>query len=89
MADAQILYVSKDSKSHEGITHLGSSKWKWTKAEVVKSIEEGTNTFFTKSGDKRADVYVREGKSGKYVQTKADGVWANNLVELPDFPTTK
>jgi Protein of unknown function (DUF3892) len=88
MSDARILYVSKGSNHHESITHLGGDSWKWTRAQVIESIENKTNTFYTMAGGKRANVEVRQGKSGKYVQTHADGEWNNNLLALPDFPRT-
>lgn len=86
MADSQILYVSKDSNHHESITHLGAGTWKWTKAQVVASIDSKTNTFFTLVNGKRASVGVKEGTNGKYLQTHADREWSNNLLSLPDFP---
>lgn len=86
MADVRIKYVAKGSNAHEGITHLGGDSWKWTKGQVIASIEERTNTFYTFADGKRANVAVREGKSGKYLQSHADGVWNNNLLSLPGFP---
>lgn len=86
MSDSRILYVSKGSSGHESITHLGADSWKWTKAQVIESIESKTNTFHTLAGGKRADVEVRQGSNGKYLQTHADGAWNNNLLALPDFP---
>ena len=84
MADAQVTCINKQPRNdtHEGITHLGGTDWKWTRQEVINSIEAGTNTFFTKVDGKRADVAVRNGAHGKYVQTHADGQWNNNLLAL-------
>lgn len=88
VADAQVKCINKPHRdsSHEHITHLGGDDWRWTRDQVVASIEAGTNTFYTFAGGKRADVLVREGPSGKYVQTRADGVWSNNLLSLPECP---
>jgi uncharacterized protein YnzC (UPF0291/DUF896 family) len=86
MADAQITCINKlnrDSK-HEGITHLGGKEWKWTRQQVIDSINSKTNTFFTYVNGKRADVGVVKGPNGDYVRTHADGVWNDNLLALPE-----
>ncbi len=86
MADAQITCINKlnrDSK-HEGITHLGGKEWKWTRQQVIDSINAKTNTFFTYVNGKRADVGVVKGPNGDYVRTHADRVWNDNLLALPE-----
>jgi Protein of unknown function (DUF3892) len=84
MADAQVSCINKQPRNdpHEGITHLGCSGWKWTRAEVVRSIEDKSNTFFTRVNGKRANVGVVNRPNGKYVRTYADGVWNDNLLAL-------
>ncbi len=84
MADVQVKCISKQPRNdtHEGITHLGGAGWKWTRAEVIQSIEGRTNTFFTFVNGKRADVGVVEGPHGKYVRTYADGYYNDNLLAL-------
>ncbi len=87
MADVQVTCINKTNRnsSHEAITHLGGSNWKWTRQEVVRSIKNKTNTFFTLVGGRRADLAVRVSANGtEYVQTYADGVWNNNLLALPE-----
>lgn len=88
MADAQVTCINKQPRNdtHEGITHLGGNGWKWTRQEVIDSINGKTNTFFTKVNGKRADLAVRKGQYGPYVQTHADGDWNNNLLALPECP---
>ncbi|MEB2311793.1 MAG: DUF3892 domain-containing protein [Polyangiaceae bacterium] len=83
MADAQVTCITKTGSSHEHITHLGGSTWKWPVADVIASIEAKTNTFFTLVGGKRANVGVVNGANGKYVRTHADGAWSDNLLALP------
>ena len=83
MADVQVTCVDRVGSAHEHITHLGGASWKWTVQQVVASIENGTNTFYTLVGGKRADVGVVKGQSGKYVRTYADGYWNDNLLALP------
>ncbi len=86
MADRQVTCINKQPRndSHEGITNLGGFGWKWTRQQVVNSINSGSDTFFTLVGNKRANVGVRDGPSGQYLQTHADGYWNNNLLALPE-----
>lgn len=84
MADAQVRCINKQPRNntHEGITHLGGEGWKWTRKQVIDSIEAGTNTFYTFVAGKRANVGVVNGPNGKYVRTYADGTWNDNLLAL-------
>lgn len=84
MADVQVKCINKVPRNdtHEGITHLGGDGWKWTRADVVRSIEAKTNTFYTLVNGRRANVGVVDGAHGKYVRTYADGVWNDNLLAL-------
>ena len=86
MADVQVTCINKlpRNNTHEGITHLGGGNWKWTRQQVVTSIEAKTNTFYTLVGGKRANVAVVNGQSGKYVRTHADNTWNDNLLALPE-----
>ena len=84
MADVQVKCINKQPRNdtHEGITHLGGTGWKWSRANVIQSIEGRTNTFFTYVNGKRADVGVVQGPNGKYVRTHADGYYNDNLLAL-------
>jgi hypothetical protein len=84
MADVQVKCINKEPRNntHEGITHLGGDSWKWTRGQVIASIEAKSNTFFTKVGGTRADVAVVQGSSGKYLRTHADGKYNDNLLAL-------
>lgn len=86
MADVQVTCITKPDRNskHEGITHLGGSGWKWTRAEVIASIEAKSNTFFTKVNGNRGDIGVVNGATGKYLRTYADGQWNDNLLSLPE-----
>ena len=88
MADAQVTCITKPDRnsSHEHITHLGGRTWCWSVQEVITSIQNGTNTFYTYDGRKRADVRVRERNGRKFVQTQADGDWTDNLLALDACP---
>jgi hypothetical protein len=91
MADVQVTCINKPNRasSHEHITHLGGSTWKWTRAQVITSIEAKTNTFFVRdAAGHRSEVGVVEPSDdrSKYVRTYADGDWNNNLLALPECP---
>lgn len=91
MADVLVSCINKVPRNnpHEGITHLGGSGgsgWKWTKEQVIVSIEAGTNTFFTQVDGIRADIEVIEGPNSKYLRTRADGTLNDNLLSLPECP---
>lgn len=84
MADVQVKCINKQPRNdtHEGITHLGGDGWKWTRQQVINSIDGGTNTFYTKVNGTRANIAVVDGPNGKYVRTHADGKWNDNLLAL-------
>ncbi|HZL00864.1 MAG TPA: DUF3892 domain-containing protein [Caulobacteraceae bacterium] len=86
MPDVQITCINKQPRNdtHEGIANLGGARWKWTRSQVIASIEAKTNTFYTLVGGKRANVGVVDGPHSKYVRTYADGVWNDNLLALPE-----
>jgi hypothetical protein len=87
MADLLVDCINKKDRNskHEGITHLGGpgngSRWKDTRAEVIRKIENGTNTYHTNNKGKKVPVKVRGTGPDRYVQTQADGVWSDNLLE--------
>lgn len=89
MADVLVKCINKQPRndSHEGITHLGGSGWKWTRAQVIASIENKSNAFYTSVNGKRATVAVVAGPNGKYVRTQADGYWNDNLLALLECVT--
>jgi hypothetical protein len=86
MADVRVTCITKPNtySAHEHITHLGGPGWKWTREEVIRSIEGGTNKFYVLEGNKRSDVGVVNPGNGhaKYLRTYADGQWNNNLLSL-------
>jgi hypothetical protein len=50
MADVQVTCITKPypQSLHEHITHLGNpvGNWKWTREQVIASIDAKSNTFF-------------------------------------------
>jgi Protein of unknown function (DUF3892) len=93
MADVQVTCIDKPQplSPHEHITHLGNPRagWKWTREDVIRSIEAKTNTFFVVDPytGKRSDVgVIRPPGRGPYVRTHADGDWNDNLLSLVQCP---
>lgn len=86
MSDVKVLCINKQDRdsTHEGITHLGGAGWKWTRQEVITSIENKTNTFYTHTNGNRAEIGVVNGTYGKYLRTYANGTWNDNLLSLPE-----
>ena len=93
MADCRITHVRKPNRqsSHEHITHVGnignaSGNWIWPRADVIKSINNGTNTFYVFEGGKRSGVGVVNPDDGRapFLRTYADGYWNDNLLALPE-----
>jgi hypothetical protein len=87
LADAQVTCINElpRNDTYEG-THLGSSGWKWTRAQVIKSIEDMTNTFYTTVDGTRPDIGVVVGSNGKYVRTRRDQKWTVNPLALDECP---
>lgn len=91
MADVQVTCINKPDRDnrYEAITHLGGYGWRWTREDVVSSINNKTNTFYTMVNGRRADVGVVNGSNGPFVRTHADGVWNDNLLALTECPLTR
>lgn len=86
MADVQVTCINKQPRNnpHEGITHLGGTGWKWTRQQVIDSIRNKSNTFFTRGDGNRGDIGIVDGPNGPYLRTYADGKWNDNLLSLPE-----
>jgi hypothetical protein len=93
MADVQVTCITKPHplSSHEHITDVGNpaANWKWTREQVIASIDAGTNTFFVIDpfNGKRSNVgVVRPVGRAPYLRTHADGDWNDNLLSLNQCP---
>lgn len=81
------------SSPHEHITEVGgprpdgNGRWKDPVANVIYYIESNQHSFYTHEGGKTAQVGVRTSAAGnKFLQTHADGYWADNLLALSSCP---
>ncbi len=89
MADARVRCITKPNRDrrHEHITHLGGQDWKWTREQVISSLDAQTNTFFVvDAAGHRSEVGVVDPGDGRarFVRSYADGDWNNNLLALPE-----
>ncbi|MCB0124903.1 MAG: DUF3892 domain-containing protein [Caldilineaceae bacterium] len=86
MADVRVTCINKLPRNnpYEGITHLGGYNWKWTRQDVIRSIQDKSNTFYTLVNGNRGDIGVVNGPNGPYLRTYADGAWNDNLLSLPE-----
>jgi hypothetical protein len=89
MADVRVTCITKPHplSPHEHITHLGNPRagWKWTREEVIASIDAGTNTFYVEdpvTGKRSGVAVVRAAGRAPYLRTHADGLWNDNLLSL-------
>lgn len=90
----RVTCVNKDNGNHdnphEAISHYGwinestNTSGKSDRASMVRYIEKG-NSAYVSNGYDEAYCYVRVSPAGnKFLQTKADGQWSNNLTKLPE-----
>jgi hypothetical protein len=93
MVDVRITCITKPhpQSSHEHITHVGNpaANWRWTREQVIASIDAGDNTFFVidPGNGKRSNVgVVRPVGRAPYLRTYADGDWNDNLLSLNQCP---
>ena len=92
MADYKVTCVTKPDRysAHEHITRLGGvrpdgGRWEDSVENVIRIIESGHHRFYTANCNQIAYLVVRKSASGrKYVQTKADGSFCNNLLSLDE-----
>jgi len=63
------------------------SRWELPEAVVVSLIRDGSCTFFTDQGGRRADIVIERSRTGwDYLRTLADGFEPNNLESLDPCP---
>jgi hypothetical protein len=90
----QIGCINKTDRydPHDRIHSIGGlngngTRWKMSQTEAIKSIENGTYSFYVKQPYSDAvDVIVASRNGYKYIKTKNDGEQPNNLLSLPECP---
>lgn len=86
MADRRITHSRKDY--HGNITAIGRPGEHWSPrstTDAIRDIESRTHTYFVQWPEKRTEIQVVQGASGKYLRTDRDSTTRNNLDDLPDL----
>jgi hypothetical protein len=84
MADRE---VTRTGKNKDVITTLCNSNEWWSprsKEDAIRDIESKTHTYYVKWPEKRTEIRVVDGATGKYLRTDRDDTTRNNLLDLPD-----
>ena len=97
MADVLVTNIEKPKSGSpkEFIIALGNPNtpqggWRWTREQVIASIEVGSNTFFIRESlsGKRYDIQVvRPGFGDPFLSTVDEGKPTEHLFQLAEFPT--
>ena len=83
MADRQVTQTGKDI--HGDITALCGWWGRSSKAEAIRDIEYGWNTYYVQDlYGRRANVHVVNGPTGKYLRTDPNASCSDNLDSLPN-----
>jgi len=85
MADRRITRTRKDKDGD--ITTLCNPEMLWSprsKAEAIWDIENRVNTYYGQWTEKRTEIRLVNGPTGKYLRTDRDDTTRNNLDDLPD-----
>ena len=85
MADREVTQTRKDQ--YGDITALCNPSSLWSprsKDDVIRDIESRTHTYHVQWPDKRTEIHVVNGATGKYLRTQRDNTTRNNLFDLPD-----
>jgi len=54
-------------------------------ADTIRDIESRAHTYFVQWPEKRTEVRVVQGATGKYLRTDRDSTTRNNLDDLPNL----
>jgi hypothetical protein len=85
MADREVTKTGKDRDGD--ITSLCNSGSSWSprsKASAIQDIESGDHTYYVQWSNKKTNIRVVDGPTGKYLRTDRDDTTRNNLLDLPD-----
>lgn len=84
MSDRAVKNTGKDRDGD--ITRLCNPGQSWSprsKADAIRDIENGINTYYVPWQSGRTEIRVVNGANGKYLRTDRDNTDKNNLDDLP------
>ena len=92
MKEFQVTAINKPNRmsSHEHITHIGNlaGKWKLSREEAIRRIQNKLEAFYTVDRSSGRKVYVgvvpASVAKSAYLRTHADGKWNHILLALPE-----
>ena len=85
MADRQVCSTGKDRDGD--ITKLCKSGESWSprsKQDAIHDIDHGLHHYYVQWLEKRTDICVVYGSTGRYLRTDRDNTSRNNLDDLPN-----
>ncbi|MDO8107214.1 DUF3892 domain-containing protein [Isoptericola sp. b441] len=85
MADRRVTNTHKDDQGD--IMALCAPGAAWSprgKGDAIRDIDSGVHTYYVQWTDKRTEITVVNGPTGKYLRTDWDNTSRNNLDDLPD-----
>lgn len=86
MADRRVTHTRKDN--YGNITAVGAPGQSWSprsKTDTIRDLESRANTYYVQWPEKRTEIRVVNGSTGKYLRTDRDNTTRNNLDDLPDL----
>jgi len=85
MASREVRRTGKDSEGDiRSLCNAGELWSPRSKAGAIDDIESGRHTYYVQWPEKRTDIRVVNGPTGKYLRTDRDSTTKNNLDDLPD-----
>jgi hypothetical protein len=85
MADREVSQTAKnDSGEITGLCKPGAWWSPRSKEDAIRDIDSGDHTYHVQWPEKRTEIQVVDGKTGKYLRTNRDGTTRNNLFDLPN-----
>jgi hypothetical protein len=85
MADREVTGTGKDAS--DIITALCNESASWSprsKEDAIRDIDSEAHTYHVKWPEKRTEIRVVKGSTGKYLRTDRDNTTRNNLLDLLD-----
>lgn len=84
MADRRVDATGRNEEGDITSVCLAGASWSpRAKYLVIADIESGAHTYHVIWTDKRTEIHVVQGATGKYLRTDRDATPKNNLDDLP------
>lgn len=84
MADREVTQTRKDKGEITALCNPGAGWTPRSKEDAIQDIESKTHAYHVRWTEKRTEIRVVQGSTGKYLRTDRDNTTRNNLLDLPD-----